>query len=164
MHLGTPVRRNIRAAALAAGIFILSVAVAVAGGGEVEKEFINSSRGFSNVAVYTANGVKTIYVAGQVGIAEGSTDPGDNLSEQAEIAFANLLRHLKAAGAGKEDLIKTTVFIKDIDPEKVQAVGRAQAKVLALDPAPVSTWVGVTGLVYPSLLVEIEGIAVMAAD
>ena len=163
MHFGKT-RRNARAAVLGAAILMLFAALAVAGGGEVKKEFINSSRGFSHVGVHTANGVKTIYIAGQVGFAEGSTDPGANLSEQAEIAFANLLRQLEAAGAGKEDLIKTTVFIKDIDPEKVQAVGRAQAKVLALDPAPVSTWVGVTGLVYPSLLVEIEAIAVMAAD
>ena len=130
----------------------------------MEKEFINPSQGFSHVATTTANGVKTIYVAGQVGFEEGATEPGEGLAAQAEIAFGNVLRQLEAAGAGKEDLVKTNVFIKDIDSEKVRTVGRAQAKILQLDPMPVSTWVGVTGLVYPSLLIEVEALAVVSAD
>ena len=127
----------------------------------MKTEFINSSQGFSNVAVTTANGVKTIYVAGQVGWAEGASEPGADIAAQAEIAFTNLVKQLKAAGASPGDLIKTNVYIKEIDRDKVQAVGAAQAKVLQLDPMPVSTWVGVTGLVYPQLLLEVEGIAVV---
>ncbi len=129
----------------------------------MEKEFINSSLGFSHVATTTANGVKTIYIAGQVGLEEGAAEPGEDLAAQAEIAFGNVLKQLEAAGAGKQDLLKTNVFIKDIDPDKVRIVGRAQAKVLQLDPMPVSTWVGVTGLVYPALLIEVEAMAVVAA-
>ncbi len=85
-------------------------------------------------------------------------------SEQAEIAFTNVGKRLEQAGASAEDIVKTNVYIKDIDPEKVQQVGRAHAKVLRLDPPRASTWVGVTGLVYPSLLIEVEATAVVAAE
>ena len=131
---------------------------------EVKTEFLGSQPGFSHIAKTTAGGVTTIRISGQVGLADGAEAPPATLAEQAEVAFTNVAKRLEQAGATAEDLVKTTVFIVDIDPEKVQAVGRAQAKVLRLDPPRASTWVGVTGLVYPSLLVEIEAIAVVAAE
>jgi len=62
----------------------------------------------------------------------------------------------------REVSVKTTVFIKDIAP--LRTAGAAQAKAFALDKYPASTWVGVTGLVDPRLLIEVEAIAVVAAD
>ena len=38
---------------------------------DLETEFINSSTTFSQVATVSSNGVKTIYVSGQVGIRDG---------------------------------------------------------------------------------------------
>ena len=120
--------------------------------------------GFSHIAKTTANGVTTILISGQIGWADGAEAPAATLAEQAEIAFTNVVKRLEQAGASAEDIVKTNVYIKDIDPEKVQAAGRAQAKVLQLDPPRASTWVGVTGLVYPSLLIEVEATAVVAAE
>ncbi len=130
---------------------------------DVKTEFLGAQQGFSHVAVTTANGISTIRVSGQIGWADGAEGPAETLAEQAEIAFANVVKRLEQAGASANDLVKTTVFIKDIDPEKVQQAGRAQAKVLQLDPPRAATWVGVTGLVYPTLLIEVEATAVVPA-
>ena len=131
---------------------------------DLKTEFLGTQQGFSHIAKTTANGVTTILISGQVGMADGADAPAATLAEQAEIAFTNVVKRVEQAGASVEDIVKTTVFIKDIDPEKVQTVGRAQAKVLQLDPPRAATWVGVTGLVFPSLLVEVEATAVVAAE
>lgn len=131
---------------------------------DLKTEFLGTQQGFSHIAKTTANGVTTILISGQVGMADGADAPAATLAEQAEIAFTNVVKRVEQAGASVEDIVKTTVFIKDIDPEKVQTVGRAQAKVLRLDPPRAATWVGVTGLVFPSLLVEVEATAVVAAE
>lgn len=129
----------------------------------MEKEFLNPSRGFTHVVTVRSGDSKTIYVSGQVGWEEGQSSPAADLPQQAAIAFRNLAHQLESAGASRFDVIKLNVFIKDIDPDKVRIVGQAQAEHFALDPPPAATWVGVTGLVRPQLLVEIEAIAVVAA-
>ena len=149
---------------LAFFVGVLLVATGSTEAQDLKTEFLGSQQGFSHIAKTTAQGVTTILVSGQIGWADGAEAPAATLSEQAEIAFANVVKRLEQAGATAEDLVKTTVFIKDIDPDKVQQVGRAQAKVLQLDPPRAATWVGVTGLVYPSLLIEVEATAVMAAE
>ena len=90
--------------------------------------------------------------------------PGGDIAEQAEIAFTNVLKRLAEVGASASDIVKTNVYIKAIDPERVRAAGGAQARVFQLDPSPVSTWVGVTGLIYSQLLIEVEATAVVEAD
>jgi len=131
---------------------------------DLKTEFLGSQQGFSHIAKTTANGVTTILVSGQIGWADGAEAPAASLAEQAEIAFTNVVKRVEQAGASADDIVKTTVFIKDVDPDKVQTVGRAQGKVLQLDPPRAATWVGVTGLVYPSLLIEVEATAVVAAE
>ncbi|MCE2559539.1 MAG: RidA family protein [Acidobacteria bacterium] len=149
---------------LAFFVGVLLVATGSTEAQDLKTEFLGSQQGFSHIAKTTAGGVTTILVSGQIGWADGAEAPAATLSEQAEIAFANVVKRLEQAGATAEDLVKTTVFIKDIDPDKVHQVGRAQAKVLQLDPPRAATWVGVTGLVYPSLLIEVEATAVLAAE
>ncbi len=148
--------------------FIFCALLLVAGNAEAQDlktEFFGSQPGFSHIAKTTANGVTTILISGQVGWADdGAPAPAETLAEQAEIAFTNVVKRVEQAGATADDIVKFTVFIKDIDPERVQTVGRAQAKVLGLDPPRAATWVGVTGLVFPSLLIEVEATAVVAAE
>ncbi len=144
------------------GVLLLTTTSAEAQ--DLKTEFLGTQQGFSHIAKTTAHGVTTILVSGQIGWADGAEAPAATLAEQAEIAFTNVVKRLEQAGATAQDLVKTNVYIKDIDPEKVQQVGRAQAKVLRLDPPRAATWVGVTGLVYPSLLIEVEATAVAEAE
>ena len=71
---------------------------------------------------------------------------------------------IAAAGAGVEDVIKINTYIKELDGEKAKAVAEAKAKVFTQENQPASTWIGVTSLIFPNLLVEVEAIAVLEAD
>lgn len=143
---------------------VLLVAQSVEGGETLRKDFIDPQRGFTQVVTAEHNGLRTIWVSGQIGWAAEASEPGADLEEQAEIAFRNVLRRLEQAGATLADVVKTTVFLKDIDPDKVRIAGGAQAKVYAAERYPASTWVGVTGLVDPRLLIEVEATAVTSID
>ena len=125
-------------------------------------EHIDKAPGFTHVVTTEIAGIKTIHVSGQVGVPLGAKEPGADLASQAEIAFDRVVKRVEQAGATKNDIVKTTVFIKDISPDKVRTAGAALVKVLALETWPASTWVGVTGLVDPRYLIEVEATAMVA--
>jgi 2-iminobutanoate/2-iminopropanoate deaminase len=61
-----------------------------------------------------ANGF--VFVAGQVSLRPGdSAISGDTIEEQTEQALANLRAILEQAGSGFDRLVKTTVFLQNLD-------------------------------------------------
>lgn len=149
---------------LAILVVALAATVPAYGGEQVEKEYIDPQQGFTQVVTAVHNGLKTVWVSGQIGWAPDAAEPGADLAAQAEIAFKNVLTRLEQAGATLDDVVKTTVFLKDIDPDKVRTAGGAQAQAYGVEKYPASTWVGVTGLVDPRLLIEVEATAVIAVN
>ena len=101
----------------------------------------------------------TIFTAGACPLdPDGNVLASGDLEEQARVAVANLVTALAAAGAGAQDLVKTTVYVVAAEREDLVRVWRVVAAALA--PArPPSTLLGVSFLGYPEQLVEIEGIA-----
>jgi len=97
-----------------------------------------------------------LYTAGQIAIdpATGQVIPGD-VSAQASRVMQNLSAVLAAAGASWTDVVKTTVFLQDMnDFAKVNEVYSA-----ALGTArPARTTVQVSGLPR-GVLVEIDAVA-----
>lgn len=77
---------------------------------------------------------------------------------QAKRTLANVERALEEAGAGVEDVVRTRMFVVDVDDW--EAVGRAHGEVFG-DVRPVTTLVEVSALVDPEMLVEIEAVAVV---
>lgn len=110
-------------------------------------------------AIAVSGPTRTLYVAGQIGIdAKGNVPEG--IEAQTRLAFENLALALKAGGMTLSDIVKTTVFMTN--PDDYKAFGTVRSQILG-DTKPASTLVYIDGLVIPSLLVEIEAIAVAAA-
>ena len=130
---------------------------------DLETEFINSNAAFSQAASVYSNGVKTIYVSGQVGIRDGEIP--NSFIEQMDIVFSNMARQLEAAGASMSDVIKLTGFIVDIDSKRRTKYSEARARYFSANKfPPASTLIGVSELVSPILKVEVEAIAVIEDD
>jgi len=106
-----------------------------------------------------AEGGRTVFAAGACPIDEdGIVVPG-GIEAQATKAVANLFVALSAAGAAKDDVLKTTVYVASSEqPDLVRAW---EVIAAAFAPArPPSTLLGVAVLGYTGQLVEIEAIAV----
>ena len=119
---------------------------------------LSKPTGYSHVAIVAAG--KQVHVAGQVALdASGQVVGNGDLGAQAEQVYANLAAALAAAGASFKDVFKLVTYVVNLTPEKAAAIRVVRAKHLGTGPYPASTMVGVTGLVNPDLLVEIEVIA-----
>ena len=97
-----------------------------------------------------------VFVAGQLGISpETGALAGAGVAEQTEQIMANLGAILVAAGSGLDKLVKTTVFLMDL--EDFAAMNEVYARHVG-DRPPARSTVQISGL--PSgALVEIEAIA-----
>jgi enamine deaminase RidA (YjgF/YER057c/UK114 family) len=116
--------------------------------------------GFSHVAVTTRR--TTVFVAGQVAYdAAGAVVGVGDLAAQTRQAYANLGKALAAVGASMNDVVKTVLFVSDLDPAKARVVREARAPFLSPVTPPASTMVGVASLAHPDLLLEIEAIAML---
>lgn len=100
-----------------------------------------------------------IYTAGQVGLDPATGDLITvTVEEQTRQALGNLQNVIQAAGANMEDVIKTTVFLKDMnDFPKMNAV---YAEFFPENP-PARSTVAVAGL-PKGALVEIEAVVLIS--
>lgn len=116
--------------------------------------------GFSHVSVTDLP--KTIHVSGMVSYdADGNVVGENDLGAQTTQVYENIRTALAAVGATMDDVIKTTLFVKDLDPEKARIIRQARSSFLPASAPPASTMVGVASLAKPALLLEVEAIAVM---
>ena len=97
-----------------------------------------------------------VFVAGQVGITPDNPVPvGDTIQEQTEQTLKNLAAILDAAGSGIDRLVKTTVFLTNLDD--FQGMNEVYARHVGDQPPARSTFE--VSKLPPGLLVEIEAIA-----
>lgn len=101
------------------------------------------------------------YVSGQVGIVPQTGQiVGPTAVEQARQALGNLQSLVEAAGLTMADVVKTTIFLVDLDAfPQVNAVYREYFAA----PYPTRSTVGVV-LTPPALLFEIEAVAMRPAQ
>lgn len=121
-----------------------------------EHLFDPTGYGYSHANVVAATS-RTVYVAGQVGIADGG--PND-FQSQVDRAFENLLAVLEASGSSAEDVVKITLLIKDHNPDKLGYVVKKRKAVFGTKP-PASTLIPVTRLYGDGVSFEIDAIAVV---
>jgi len=102
-----------------------------------------------------------IFLAGQAALdVRGGLVGGANLGAQAEQAFKNISVALASVGCTAANLVKLTVFVRDVS--KLPDYRRARDRFLkSVEPpaAPAITLVEVSHLFAEGLLIEIEGIA-----
>ena len=100
-----------------------------------------------------------IFVAGQVARdKDGNTVGKGDMFAQARKSYENLKLALEAAGATLGDVIKTTIFVTNM--EAFQKVSQVRTEYFPTNP-PANTLVEVRRLAHPDLLFEIEAIAVV---
>ena len=131
----------------------------------MQLEFINPpglcpTYGWTHVVRQT--GGKTVYISGQVSIDEkGQVVGKGDMKAQTEQTFKNLAVALAAVGATFKDVVKTNLYVVGLKPEHVPLIREVRARYV--DPAhpPVSTLVGISALVGPDWLIEIEAVAAL---
>ncbi len=101
-----------------------------------------------------------IWVAGTTA-ANASGEPlhAGDAGAQARVVLERIAAALGEAGASVRDVVRTRVYVVDIERDW-EAIGRAHGEVFG-DIRPAATMVEVRGLIHPGLLVEIEAEAVV---
>ena len=99
----------------------------------------------------------TVYIAGQVAQdAQGQLVGIGDVEAQAVRVFENLKLALASVNATFDDVVKITVFVTDARLR--DKIGEVRARYLK-EPFPASTFLVVSGLARPELLLEIEATA-----
>jgi 2-iminobutanoate/2-iminopropanoate deaminase len=96
-----------------------------------------------------------VFVAGQLGLAPGDTAVEGDVGRQTEQALANLAAILEAAGSSMDKLVKTSVFLSDLDD--FQGMNEVYAAKVGDRPPARSTFQ--VAKLPSGALVEIEAIA-----
>jgi enamine deaminase RidA (YjgF/YER057c/UK114 family) len=110
-------------------------------------------------AALPPSGARLVFTAGACPLddAGATVAPGD-IAAQAERVMANLRTALAAAGAGLDDVLKTTVYVATDRREDLVAAWDVVRRHFGDHDAP-STLLGVSVLGYPDQLVEVEAVA-----
>jgi 2-iminobutanoate/2-iminopropanoate deaminase len=98
-----------------------------------------------------------LWISGMLALdSEGALIGGDDVARQAVRVHQNLEAVLKAAGAGFEDVVKVTVYLRRI--EHRATVNTVRRRFFGRS-RPASTLVEVSAFVVPGALVEIDAVA-----
>jgi enamine deaminase RidA (YjgF/YER057c/UK114 family) len=97
-----------------------------------------------------------IFVTGCTSIAGADFVHPDDAYAQTVQAIANVRSALTALGAGLADVVRTRIFVTDIS--RWEEYGRAHGEAFA-DVMPATSMIGISALIDPRMLVEVEAIA-----
>ena len=123
----------------------------------LQPEGLAQPRGYSHVV--SARGT-SVFIAGQVAFdAEGRVVGAGDLRAQTEQVFKNLQAVVEGCGGTMDDIVKITIFVTD--PSYRPAVAAARLKWFKEGEWPASTYLVVSALAVPTMLVEIEAVAMI---
>jgi enamine deaminase RidA (YjgF/YER057c/UK114 family) len=103
----------------------------------------------------------TVYIAGQVAFDEQNNIVGvGDARKQAERVWHNIRLAIEAAGGELADVIKITIFLKDIRHAPDEIAVRQQ--LFKPGRFPICTQVQVANLGLPDLMMEVDAVAVIS--
>jgi reactive intermediate/imine deaminase len=101
----------------------------------------------------------TVYVSGTVAWGDDGKLVGEgDVYAQARQALRNIERALVEAGATMRDVVRTRIYLTEM--ERWEEAARAHAEAFA-EVKPAASMVEVSRLAEPAMLVEIEAVAVV---
>lgn len=113
--------------------------------------------GYSRVVVTGSYDGILGWTAGTTAMVNGVVAHPGNAGRQALVAFQSALFALERAGFTATHVVQTRMYVVDL-PEHATTVGQAHAQLFA-DIRPAATMVGVSALIDPAMLVEVEVVA-----
>jgi len=117
---------------------------------------LSSPTGYSHVA--EVRGGRLVYISGQIALdAQGKLVGKGDLEAQADQVFRNLGAALASVGCTARNVVKFTVFMRDV--KDLAAYRRARDRFVGEGPRPASTLVEISKLVSEEFLIEIEAVA-----
>jgi enamine deaminase RidA (YjgF/YER057c/UK114 family) len=118
--------------------------------------------GYSQIVEVRAG--RIVFIAGQTALdRDGALVGRNDFAAQAEQVFRNLSIALQAVGCTASDLVKLTVFVRDMGNLAAYREARNRFFATVTPPAaPAVTLVEVSKLYGPDFLIEIEAVAASA--
>ncbi|HUG84388.1 MAG TPA: RidA family protein [Euzebya sp.] len=116
--------------------------------------------GFAHAVVPVAG--RTVHVAGQIAADPQGQVQGETFAAQYDLALANVVSAVRAAGGAPQHLVALTVYTTDMAAyrDDLRGVGAAHRRHLGRH-FPAMAMLGVTELFEPAAMVEIVAVAVI---
>lgn len=101
-----------------------------------------------------------VFISGQVALdGQGKLVGENDAAAQTDQVFQNLRTVVEACGGTLDDVVKITIFVTDASYRP--AVAAARLKYFKEGQYPASTYLVVSALAVPQLLVEVEAVAII---
>ena len=121
---------------------------------------VSQPTGYSHAAEIDLGKSKMLIISGQVALdAEGRVVGEKNFEQQAEQVFKNIKAIIEHSGGTMNDLVKTTIYLRDVS--NIVRFREIRNKYINANNPPASTLVEVTDLARDEFLLEVEATAVI---
>jgi len=127
----------------------------------LEKDALAAKNGFSPAVV--TQGGQTVWLSGQLALRDAAgADIAGQFEPQVRMVFAKIDAILKKAGGVLADVVTMTVYVTD--PRYLDRFVDIRREMFPDENFPASTFLTVSNLPFPGVLVEIQAVAVTAGD
>jgi 2-iminobutanoate/2-iminopropanoate deaminase len=128
---------------------------------EINPSTVFDSRQYGFSQAVAVEGGHHLFISGQVGVDTDERVVGHDLATQTEAALDNLAHVLEAAGGTLADVVSLRIYVVASAAGDLTPVGSALGSRFGRDRPPASTWLAISALAEPELLIEIEAQAVL---
>ena len=119
---------------------------------------------FSQVVCVEQQGIKHVFIAGQVGVDAQKQLAGDGgFAAQTEQTFDNLGAALAHVGGAWSDVAMLTIYVVGYEEAHAEVIGVAIRARFTAGKLPACSLLGVQALAEPRFLIEVEAVAVVGS-